>query len=83
MSLILIGLFSVNGLVLNRGFTWALYDLPVADPDLQIRRGGHPDPEIRGGRPPPAPPLDPPLQTHALLNHGKLKYFPLLPRLPT
>ena len=26
--------------------------------------------------------LDPPLLTHALLNHGKLKYFPSLPRLP-
>ena len=30
--------------------------IPVADPDLQIGvgggvRGGHPDPEIRGGRP--------------------------------
>ena len=25
--------------------------IPVADPDLQIRGGGgHPDPEIRGGR---------------------------------
>ena len=51
----------------------------MADPDLQIRGGGggggsHPDPEIRGavthfgreirgGRAPRAPPLDPPLDT--------------------
>ena len=25
--------------------------VPVADPDLQMGAGGHPDPEIRGGRP--------------------------------
>ena len=36
-----------------------------------------------GGRALWVPPLDPPLLTHAPLNHGKLKYFPLLPGLPT
>ena len=41
----------------------------VADPDLQIKGGGHPDPEIldqfglkiRGAQAPRVPPLDPPL----------------------
>ena len=49
--------------------------IAVADPDFQVTGGGHPDPEIRGGRPhfglktrgrpppPRAPPLDPPLDS--------------------
>ena len=48
---------------------------PLADPDLQIRGAGHPDPEIwrKGslswggggeGQHPRAPPLDPPLETN-------------------
>ena len=37
--------------------------IAVADPDFQVTGGGHPDPEIRGGGPPRAPPLDPPLDS--------------------
>ena len=56
----------------------------MADPDLQITGGGHPDSEIREGRAPRASPLDPPLLTHALLNEPReIEIFPLLPRLPT
>ena len=28
---------------------WQTSLIPVADPDLHIRGGGHPDPEVRGG----------------------------------
>ena len=41
----------------------------MADPDVQIRGGwgggDHPDPEIRRGRAPQAPPLDPPLHSYS------------------
>ena len=47
------------------------------------RGGRHPDPEIRGGGPRPpknlAPPLDPPLNPHTLINAGTTRAVLLPP----